>query len=116
MPIALFTPTFLYMTAGLVVWAVRFLAVYSFAGLACARAWADGMANPIVLFMVATAAIGIGICAAVALHARSRLRRNAAGVVEGDRFIHATAALVAGIAALAIAWETVPAFFVPACS
>jgi hypothetical protein len=116
MPAALFTPTFLYMTAGLIVWAVRFLAVYSFAGLACARGWADGSMNPVIPFIVATAAIGIGICAAVALHAISRLQTKAAGDSEGDRFVYATAALVSGIAALAIAWETVPVFIVPACS
>ena len=35
------TPTFLYLGGGLIVWFVRFIGVYAFTGLACARSWQD---------------------------------------------------------------------------
>jgi hypothetical protein len=117
MPAALFTPTFLYMTAGLIVWALRFLAVYSFAGLACAGGWTDtgDALNPITIFVVASAGIGVGLCAAVALHALARVRTALVAETNDRGFVHMLAALVAGIAALAIVWETLPVFVVPVC-
>jgi hypothetical protein len=111
-----FTPTFLYMLGGLIVWAARFLAVYGFTGLACARPWSTATIAGFPLLpaiVVASAVIGVAICAALATYAVSGFRSEGS---ENLRFVHAVAALVAGIAILAIIYETAPVFFLPGCA
>ena len=112
-----FTRTFLYMLGGLIVWAIRFLAVYIFTALACARGWAEAelAGFGIVPAAIVLAAIaGIGACLALIVHACRRMRLRPEGD-DNARFVHGLAALIAGIATVAMIWETVPAFFVTAC-
>ena len=120
MTAALFTPTFLYLTAGLVIWAVRFLAAYIFTALACARGWADaaagavGLVPAVVGLFTLVAAAG---CGAILLYAGVHLKRAPrAPAEENVRFIHAMAGSVAALALLAIIWETLPVFVVPICN
>jgi hypothetical protein len=118
MPAAPFTATFLYLTGGLTIWALRFAAAYAFTAIVCARGWdapdgALGVAPVGVALMSAAALAG---CAAIAAHAVRRLRSApAAPSEEARRFVHYVAATVALLGALAIAWETLPALVVPAC-
>lgn len=83
-------------------WAVHFVAIYGFTGLACARGM-DG-AVPWV--------VGIATIVAAAL-AAWMLARGAGR--RGD-FIDATAAGLAGLALIAIAWEGLPALWVTPCA
>jgi hypothetical protein len=120
MTAALFTPTFLYLTAVLVIWAVRFLAAYIFTALACARGWADaavgalGLVPAVVSLFTLIAAAG---CGAILFHAAVHLRRAPRDPAEENvRFIHIMAGSVAALALLAIIWETLPVFVVPICN
>ncbi len=110
-----FLPTFLYLGGGLIVWMARFIGVYAFSGLACARSWQDAALfgfGLVPAVLVLTAALGVAACLALILHAAARLRRGGA---ENTRFVHVVAALVAGIAALAMVLETAPILFLPIC-
>ncbi len=92
----------LWISAGVIVWALHFAAIYGFTALACAR----GLMGPV------PSLIGIagGVAAAIA----------AAIVVRGWRrrksFEHWLSASVAGFALVAIVFETIPALAVPACA
>ena len=120
MPAAIFTPTFLYMLAGLIVWSVRFLVVYSFTAIACSRGWAgETLAGigivPLVVSVLTLASI-LG-CIAVLARAVPRLdfRWPDQDAEENTRFVHYVAATVAALALLAVIWETLPVFLVPVC-
>jgi hypothetical protein len=89
------------MLAGLIVWGARFLFVYAFTAISCARGRSGGAAFGLVELV----------------HAGLRLRRTAAGPAGDDqRFVHLIAALVAGIGLLAILWETTPLLFISLCA
>lgn len=114
-----FLPTFLYITAGLIVWALRFLFVYSFTGIACARGWAGDtvVGFPVVpLVIVAGTIVGVAVTSVVLLRSARGLRRRRSGNERLDGFIHGVAGLVSGLAMLAMIWETLPAFTIPICS
>jgi hypothetical protein len=120
MTAALFTPTFLYLTGGLIIWAVRFLAAYIFTALACARGWDDsavgevGLVAAVVSFLTLVAVTG---CGAILFHAAVHLRRAPPEPAEENvRFIHVMAGSIAALALLAIIWETLPVFVIPICS
>ena len=116
----LFTPTFLYITAGLIIWAVRFLAAYIFTALACARGWSDAAAGAVGLVPAVvtlfTLIAGIG-CAVILVRAAVHVReRPTDAAEENTRFIHYLAGSVAALGLLAILWETLPVFLVPICN
>jgi hypothetical protein len=120
MTAALFTPTFLYLTAGLVIWAVRFLAAYIFTALACARGWADAAVGAVGLVPAVVGLftlIAVAACAAVLFRAAVQLRAAPRGPAEENfRFIHLMAGSIAALALLAIIWETLPVFVIPICN
>jgi hypothetical protein len=115
-----FTPTILYLLGGLIVWAARFLFIYSFTALACARGLADASLfgfGIVPAVNVLAASIGVAICLTLIATAVARLRLIQADEEDGSaRFIHILAALVAGIAIVAMFWETIPVLFIPACA
>jgi hypothetical protein len=90
------------LSAAIGVWALHFVAVYGVTGLACARG------------LPQTVPWAIGIATAVALGALAFLIwiswKNLAA------FANWMTAAVAALALLAILWETVPLFLVPACA
>jgi hypothetical protein len=111
-----FTPALLYALGGFIVWGARFLGVYSFTALACARGWAsaeffgiDVVRGTIVLATI----ISVALCLALIYVGLTRLRRGHGG--ESRRFLHLLAILTAGLAVLAIFWETVPVLLVRLC-
>ena len=111
-----FTSTFLYLTGGLTIWGVRFLAIYSFMGLTCARGWADpsGGFGTIQLVALIASLAALAGCAALIFRAASHLKaRTADGVEENIGFIHYVADSAAALAALAIVLETLPFFLIP---
>ena len=92
-----------WMTAGLLVWAAHFLGVYGLASLADVVASADdpfwrvaGLGFSGLCLLGAGALLGLAV---------RRLRRP---VDEVGRFPDQLAALGAGIACVAIAWQTLP--------
>jgi hypothetical protein len=112
------TLTMLYMTAGLTIWALRFVAAYSFTAIACSRGWdaASGRIGPVAMGVAALSLVAALGCAAIAAHAFVAIRAAPAGEADDNRpFIHYVAASVALLGLLAIVWETVPLGIVPIC-
>lgn len=91
----------LWISSGVIVWALHFAAIYGVTALACSR----GVPG-IVPWAVAGATV-IAVALAVAIVARSYPRRSG--------FIDWMTAAVAGTALLAIAWEALPVLWVPVC-
>ena len=90
----------LWMSSGIVLWALHFTAIYGFTALACARGF--GAAAPWVVGASTVIAAVIGVLLILA---------NLSG--EFTRWM--TAAL-ATAALLAIVWEGIPALMVPTCA
>lgn len=106
-----FARTALYLTGGLLIWAVNFLITYTFAALVCARATAA--AAPVGVRSVSIATL---ISCAVALLANAgliwhALSRYQARVRDGngwrtDDFIDSVAGAVAVLSMVAVAWTS----------
>lgn len=90
-----------WLVSGVVVWAAHFLAIYVFTALGCARGF--GHATPSVV-------AGAGVVAAAALGAiivRGWTRRaHFEGWLSGA---------IASLALVAVVYETIPAWTIPAC-
>ena len=111
-----FTPTFLYLGGGLIVWFARFIGIYGFTGIACARGWQDAALLGFDLVAAAitlSTVLGVGACAALIAYAVNHMRRTDE---ENWRFMHFVAAFVAGAGALAMIFETAPVFFLTECA
>ena len=91
----------LWISSGILLWALHFTAIYGFTALACARDF------PRAVPWVIGAATLVAAALAVALIA-TRWRRR------GD-FLDWITAGVAAFALLAILWEAFPVLVVPAC-
>jgi hypothetical protein len=119
MPSAGFTPTMLYLLGGLIVWGVRFLFVYIFTALSCARGLSDATVSGFGMVQTAivlSTLLGVGICAALIANAGMQLRHNRTEPADSTvRFVHVVAALVAGGSIIAMVWETAPVLFIPVC-
>lgn len=100
-----------FLCGGLLIWAAVFLFTYVFAAIACARGfshalWLGSSVVPLLLIAVAVAALG-------GLHALAR-RIDALLVNSGrrsddtQRLVAEVAAIVCGLALIAIVWNTLP--------
>lgn len=93
--------TALFLSSGVIVWALHFAAIYGFTALACARG--SG-----ALVVPAIAALsGVAVVAALAIVVAGLRRRH-----EFEGWL---AAALAGFALLAIVYESLPAAIVPVC-
>lgn len=93
----------LLMSAGVIVWALHFTAIYGYAGLACARGW-ERSVTPVVAGSTVVAALA---AAALIFFAWPRRARFESAVTAG----------LAAFALLAILWEGASiAFLVPCAS
>ena len=97
-----FARTALGLAAGPLAWAVHFLAIYAFTGVACARAMPASIPWAIALVTIAAA----GVCVAVLAHT---LRAR-------ESFEHWLAGALAAAALVAIAWEALPVLLVRPCA
>lgn len=108
-----FTHNFLLLFSGPLIWAVHFVAIYAFTGVVCARAgtiqaWLDmhvalwAIAGASVFALAAIAAINLGI-------------RPRDAAPDNHRFIRWMSITLGLLSAIAIVWETLPAFLVPVC-
>jgi hypothetical protein len=98
------------MLSGVAIWALHFMAIYTFAALACARGFggARWLGIPATTWVLgAFTAIALVAAAAVIV---STLRARIAG------FAGWMTVSVAALAALAIAWEALPVLLVPPCA
>ena len=91
----------LTISAGVIIWALHFSAVYGITALACARGWA-GLVPPAVAG--ATALAVIASAAVILVGWRRR------GVFE-----YWLSATVAGFGLIAIVYEAIPVLMVPVC-
>lgn len=89
-------------SAGGIVWALHFAALYGFAALACARGFA-----PAIPWFTAAATLAAIVAAAAVLWLGWRRR----AAFEGW-----TGATLAALALVAIAWQAVPVYIVPLCA
>ena len=113
-----FTPTFLYLMAGLIIWFARFIALYGFTGLVCARpAWNTEFfgIGVLTIGIVSITMLALAANGAVFQRAWARLNESPSEGTENARFVHYVAAAMAALGTLAIVWETRPVFIIPAC-
>lgn len=105
-----FARTTLRMFAGVLVWAAHFTVIYSFTGIACARGFGQAQ-----WLGVGVTTWAIGAASAVAVAAILLVLVPAARRARGSFEDWMTAAMAA-LALLAIVYETIPIWTVPACA
>ncbi|WP_134495904.1 hypothetical protein [Microvirga pakistanensis] len=110
----------LFMTGGLLVWAVQFTLVYVFNSLACARRFAgmELMGIGIVPFVVTGITLAALLATALVFFLALR-RRGPAYDSRDDKpvndFMRYTTMTIAGLSFVAIVWNGIPALLVPPC-
>jgi hypothetical protein len=108
-----FTHDFLLLFAGPLVWAVHFLAIYGFTGVLCAR---PGMGGAWLGIAVASwVLVGAGVVAIVAVVLCFAVKPRDA-TPDNRRFVRTVSMGLGLLAIVAIAWETLTVFLVPACA
>ena len=91
----------LFMSSGVVIWALHFGAIYGLTGLACARGWPEAVTPGVALATVVAALLALAVL-----------------VAGWRRRVQFESWMTAGIAALAlvaIVWEALPVLIVPIC-
>lgn len=96
-----FPATALTISAGVIIWALHFTAIYGVTALACARGW-ETVVPPAIA--VATA---LAVLASAAVIVAGWRRR--------DVFEYWLSAAIAGFGLIAIVYEAVPVLVVPVC-
>lgn len=91
----------LFMSTGVMVWALHFTAIYGITGLACARGW-----HSLVLPSIAVA---------TAIAAIASVSIIAAGLRRRGEFEYWMSASIAAFGLVGIVWEAVPVFLLPVC-
>ena len=99
----------LRMTSGVAIWAIHFMAIFAFTTLACARELGDVEWLGIGVVTWVLGALSLAALAATLAVIAFTLRLRERGFVEW------ISASVAGLAALAIAWEALPVLLLPPC-
>jgi hypothetical protein len=105
---------------GMIAWAVQFTIVYGATSTLCGRGWADATllgigVVPFAIFsttLVTLAAAAILLI--VSLRAERQWRDQPASAT--DVFLSQTGVLINGLSLIAILWNGVPAFILPACA
>jgi hypothetical protein len=111
-----FTPTAIFIWAGLLIWMTDFLFVYVFAALACARGFAEVRAFGLPVVPLATTLSNVLACiatAAVMWVALRRMRREP-HVDEHTQFIRFLSLALGSLALLGIVWLALPPLLVRA--
>jgi hypothetical protein len=96
-----FPSTALFISAGVIIWALHFGALYGLTALACARGW-EAIVPPFI-----AAATAVAVIASLVVIAAGWRRREV--------FEYWLAATVAGFGLLAIVYEAIPVLMVPTC-
>lgn len=108
-----FTRTFLLMFSGPLIWAAHFLFIYVLNGVVCARpaAQVEWLGIGAASWGINAATI-VAIGAIAAIQLRIKTRQTQAGNPDFIDWITTTLSL---LSAIAIIWQTLPVFLVPAC-
>lgn len=106
--------------AGLIIWAARFLAIYTFTALACAKGFAgEAVAGigivPAFIGAATIVALTANILVIISGLARVRAQPGPADELEPVPFIGYTGAGIAGLSIVAILWESLPVLVLPVC-
>lgn len=105
-----FTRSFLLLFSAPLIWAVHFLAIYAWTAVLCERPeWSAQSLIPWGIVLASATAIGV----IAAINLRVWVRRKEPGGNAG--FVRIITAALGLLIAIAIVWETLPAFMVPAC-
>jgi hypothetical protein len=91
----------LTLSAGVIIWALHFAAIYGITALACARGW-EGLVPPAI-----AGATAVAVVASIFVIASGWRRR---GVFE-----YWLSATIAGFGLIAIVYEAIPVLVVPTC-
>jgi hypothetical protein len=113
MQVSPFTHNFLLLFAGPLIWAMHFLAIYGFTGIICARpsVYASWFGIGIVTWgIIAAGIVAIVMIAAVYLVVKPR---DAAP--DNHAFIRWMSVTLSLLSVVAIIWETLTVFLIPAC-
>jgi hypothetical protein len=113
MGLSSFTHDILLLFAGPIVWGLHFLAIYGFTGVVCARALPD--ARWLGIGWSGWVVVAMGVLALAVLAGWLRMR-PISPAPDDRRFLRWTAVALAGLATLAIVWETLAVFLVPGCA
>lgn len=108
-----FTRATLQMSAGALIWAAHFLVIYAFTAIACARGFAGAEwlgLGVVPVTITAATLVAAGVAATMIWTGVRTLHAEA-----GSNFVGWMTVGCAALALLAILWETLPAFMIPAC-
>lgn len=100
-----------FLCGGLLIWAALFLFTYVFAAIACARgfSYADWLGLSVVpLLLIAAAVAALGGLHALARRIDALLARSGRRSEDTERLVADVAAIVCGLALIAIVWNTLP--------
>ncbi|HEV2564890.1 MAG TPA: hypothetical protein VGU19_07375 [Microvirga sp.] len=109
----------LLMLAGLLAWAVQFTVIYGATSTLCSRQWADttflgiGLVQAVVLVTTLAALTATALALTWSLRTYRRLPEQAP---PADLFMSQAGALTGGLSLIAIVWQGLPAFILPACA
>lgn len=108
-----FTRAFLLMLSCPLIWAAHFFVIYVVTALACARRFAhiEWMGVGVVPWSIAVATLAA--LAAIAAICREGMRGDFAQ--DSTDFARWSTVALGALSAVAIVWEAIPAFIVPAC-
>ncbi|MBJ6125701.1 hypothetical protein [Microvirga splendida] len=105
---------------GMLAWAVQFTVVYGATSTLCARGWADAtlFGLGVVPFTILTTTLAALAAAAILLVVCVRAERQSRDrpASATDRFLSHAGMLINGLSLVAILWNGVPAFILPACA
>ncbi|KFG67714.1 hypothetical protein [Microvirga sp. BSC39] len=105
---------------GMIAWAVQFTIIYGVTSTLCGRGWADatifgiGIVPLTILTTTLATLSAAAILLAVSLREDRRLRIRPASAT--DSFLSHAGVLINGFSLVAILWNGVPAFILPACA
>jgi hypothetical protein len=107
-----FTPTALFVCAGLLIWAADFLLVYVIAAIACAKGFAGVTVLGLPFVAVVGTVLTLAACLATAVVLRIGVRHLQANGSLGQsvRFIYFLAAAIGAISLIAILFNAIPAW------
>jgi hypothetical protein len=105
---------------GMIAWAVQFTIVYGATSTLCGREWADatlfgiGVVPFAILSTTLVTLAAAVILLIVSLREERQGRDRPASATDG--FLSQTGVLINGLSLIAILWNGVPAFILPACA
>ncbi len=100
-----------------IVWSLHFLAIYGVTALLCERQGSAGwFGADVIPWFVAAATLVAALVLLATLAVAVRDLRRAAALPEPAKFVHWLGAAMAGLALLAVLWETLPVLMLAGCS